>query len=70
VDLDNTRADHAVGHKAIECTENRALDFESIESKAPEVAWEDLMKADKARDLDDLKAVLVQIFTSIMSHAN
>ena len=46
-----------LGHKAIECKEDRALDWSKVPDVDPEEAWETLSRADQERDLDDLREV-------------
>ena len=46
-----------LGHKAMECTENRVIDVSGIEDMKPEQAWKKLEEADKERDLDDFREV-------------
>ena len=45
------------GHKALECKENRVIDYTGIPDKDPEVAWNAIKEAANRRDLDDLKEV-------------
>ena len=47
------------GHKALECTERRAIDTSNIATKSADAAWDDLMEADKGKDLDAVKEVRV-----------
>ena len=46
-----------LGHKAVECKENRALDWSKVPDMDPEDAWNKVAKADVERDLDDLREV-------------
>jgi hypothetical protein len=49
-----------VGHIAKECSENRLLaQFSDLNVVTPEEAWSKLEEADKHRDLDDIKQVLI-----------
>ena len=41
----------------MECTANRVIDIANIPDKSAEQAWADLLRADKERDLDDLRDV-------------
>lgn len=43
------------GHIASDCSEPRAVEYNDIEDKTDEEAWDMLVAADKARDLDDFK---------------
>ena len=47
----------SLGHKALECKENRVIDYTGIADKDPEAAWNAIKAADADRDLDDLKDV-------------
>lgn len=45
------------GHKAADCTENRAIDYSNVVTMSSEEAWRALIKADAERDLDDFREV-------------
>lgn len=46
-----------IGHVAKDCTNNRVFDLSNIAEATVEVAWENLVKADAEKDLDDVRAV-------------
>lgn len=46
-----------VGHRTLECTENRKFDLNSIPDKLPEEAWAALKKDSVERDLEDFREV-------------
>ena len=48
---------HCIGHPTAECTNQRALDRSRVADMDAEAAWAALEKADKERDLDDIRAV-------------
>ena len=43
-----------------ECKSNRVFDTEKLPELSPDEAWEKLVKADSARDLDDFREVLTK----------
>lgn len=46
-----------IGHKALDCKENRALDLSKVADMSPEKSWLGLKVADASRDLDDFREV-------------
>lgn len=46
-----------IGHKTMECTENRKFDLHDIPDKLPEEAWAILKKASDEKDLEDFRDV-------------
>lgn len=46
-----------IGHRTIECTENRKFDLNNVPDKLPEEAWAVLKKASDERDLEDFREV-------------
>lgn len=47
------------GHNTKDCKNNRVFDLSDVLDVAPEAAWEALLAADKARDLDRFREVFV-----------
>lgn len=45
------------GHIAKDCKDNRVLDYSAIPDEEPEEAWQHLVEADQAQDLDDIRMV-------------
>lgn len=45
------------GHVPKDCTKNRVFDMSSIADATVEVAWDNLLKADEGKDLDEIRAV-------------
>lgn len=45
------------GHTAKECKDNRVLDLSDIQDEQPEIAWQNVVEADKEKDLDDFRKV-------------
>ena len=43
------------GHKIVDCTGNRVIDYSNVADKEAEEAWIDIVAADKGRELDDLR---------------
>ena len=48
-----------IGHKTMDCTENRKLDQHHIPDKLPEEAWAILKTASDERDLEDFRDVRI-----------
>ena len=46
-----------IGHTTADCTNKRILDRSRVADMDAEAAWAALEKADKERDLDDIRAV-------------
>ena len=47
------------GHTAKDCKDNRVFDLSDVPDVAPDAAWDALMAADKAKDLDRFREVLL-----------
>lgn len=47
----------SIGHKTLDCTENRKFDLNNIPDKLPEEAWSVLKKASDEKDLEDFREV-------------
>jgi len=45
------------GHVPKDCTKNRVFDLSDIADATVEVAWDNLLKADAEKDLDEIRAV-------------
>ena len=50
-------ADERIGHRTLECTENRKFDLNNIPDKLPEEAWAALKKASDQKDLEEFREV-------------
>lgn len=48
-----------IGHTAKDCKDNRVFDLSDVPDVAPEAAWEALITADRATDLDRFREVFV-----------
>ena len=46
-----------IGHFAKDCTLPRKIDLSGVDVKSPDEAWDNLLAADKTRDLDDIREV-------------
>lgn len=45
------------GHAIKDCKENRVMDLSDIPDEQPEIAWQQVLAADREKDLDDLRKV-------------
>ena len=54
------------GHLTVDCTNPRVLDYDNVDEKGANEAWDLLVKADRDRDMHDFKEVCVDTscFTS------
>ncbi|MCJ1468002.1 hypothetical protein MMC07_006628 [Pseudocyphellaria aurata] len=43
------------GHMAIDCKDNKALDWSGIPDEQPEIAWNNVVKADQEKEIDSFK---------------
>jgi len=56
------------GHVPKDCTKNRVFDMSNIADATVEVAWDNLLKADEEKDLDEIRAVSGLLNTSQLFH--
>lgn len=57
-----------IGHKTMDCKDNRKFDLNNIPDKCPEEAWAALTKASNARDLEEFREVYCFICFSVLGH--
>jgi hypothetical protein len=50
-----------IGHKTVDCKDNRKFDRNDVPDKLPAEAWAELKQADKERDLNDFREVCMAL---------